>query len=106
MGWNIIIGILSDKTQLTNIDSAYSELFGQNYQTKQDVGAEKIQSQIHQSKEIPFILQDYYIDNKQEPKGELCDKACPFKKDHHKNLQHTLKNYRKTKGKNKFIFKK
>ena len=55
MGWNIIIGILSYKTQLTNIDSTYSELFGQNYQTKQDVGAEKIQSQIHQSKEIPFI---------------------------------------------------
>ena len=63
----ITLGILTDKTQLTNIDSTYSELFGQNYQTKQYVGAEKIQSQIHQSKEIPFILQDYYIDNKQEP---------------------------------------
>ena len=44
------LGILTDKTQLTNIDSTYSELFGQSYPTKQDVGAEKIQSQIHQSK--------------------------------------------------------
>ena len=60
----ITLGILTDKTQLTNIDS---KKFGQNYLTKQDVGAEKIQSQIHQSKEIPFILQDYYIDNKEEP---------------------------------------
>ena len=66
--WSVItLGILTDKTQLTNIDSTYSELFGQSYPTKQDVGAEKIQSQIHQFKEIPIILQDYYIDNKQEP---------------------------------------
>ena len=51
----ITLGILTDKTQLTNIDSTNSKLFGQSYPTKEDVGAEKIQSQIHQSKEIPFI---------------------------------------------------
>ena len=51
----ITLCILTDKTQLTNIDSTNSKLFGQSYPTKEDVGAEKIQSQIHQSKEIPLL---------------------------------------------------
>ena len=40
--WSVItLGILTDKTQLTNIESTYSELFGQSYPTKQDVGYNK-----------------------------------------------------------------
>ena len=59
--------ITLDKTQLTNIDSTYSELFGQSYPTKEDVGAEKIKF-ISLKKYQLFCRITTLITNKNQPR--------------------------------------